>query len=131
MTYGVDQCRVCGVPIKPHRPDEITDWLKAQKRPLIPEHEWRRRGFLAAPTREQLFLPSAGCCQPCGERLLRKRSGLGKRLAVGALSAAAAVAIIWVVQTYAPYAGVGRGVDHPRAVAHVGPGIDNTPPVAK
>jgi hypothetical protein len=113
MTYGVDQCRVCGVPIKPHRPDEITAWLKAQKRPPIPEREWRRRGFLAAPTPEQMSLPAAGCCQACGERLLLKAGKAGRRFAYVAVGAVVAFAIIWVVQTYAPYAGVARGNNHP------------------
>jgi hypothetical protein len=113
MTYGVDQCRMCGVPIKPHRPNEMEDWLKAQKRPPIPEKEWRRRGFLAAPTREQMANPAAGCCQACGEKMTLRIGGAGKRAVLLAIGVATAIAIIWTVQTFAPYAGVGRGLSHP------------------
>jgi predicted nucleic acid-binding Zn ribbon protein len=113
MTYGVDQCRVCGVPIKPHRADEITDWLKAQKRPPIPEKEWRRRGFLAAPTKEQLSLPAAGCCQPCGEKLMINATGARQRLVMILVTAVLAITLTWTALTFAPYAGVARVTSHP------------------
>jgi predicted nucleic acid-binding Zn ribbon protein len=113
MTYGVDQCRVCGVPIKPHRPDEITDWMKAQKRPLIREKEWRRRGFLAAPTKEQMRLPAAGCCQSCGERLMLNAEAAPQRLVILLVAAVITITLIWTVMTFAPYGGVPRETTHP------------------
>jgi hypothetical protein len=111
MTYGVDQCRVCGVTIKPHSPRDIDDWLEAQKRPPIPEKEWRRRGFLAAPTRHQMQNPAGGCCQACGERLMRNKYHPVFRLSMFVLAFAISFAIVWKVVTYSAHTGK-LGTEH-------------------
>jgi hypothetical protein len=73
--YGYDHCRVCGKPIAPGNAEQLERWEEAQRRPVIPEKEWRRRGFLAAPTGHQLNLgPGGGCCADCGLKLTMKHS---------------------------------------------------------
>jgi hypothetical protein len=112
MTYGVDQCRVCGTAIKPHSPKDMDNWLKAQKKPPIPEKEWRRRGFLAAPTKHMLAMPAYGCCQDCGQRLAIKHSKVNQRVMWLALAAVTAGTIVWTVETFAPYGGFARVTSH-------------------
>jgi hypothetical protein len=73
MVYGVDQCRVCGVPIVPKGPDQAIQQEKANRKPKMPEKEWRRRGFLTSPTPYQLKTdPANGCCGKCGLLMTRK-----------------------------------------------------------
>jgi hypothetical protein len=73
MTYGVDQCRVCGVPIEPYSRETRGQYEAALRRPTMPEAEWRRYGFLAMPTKEQIKHPAIGCCATCGQLLLKRR----------------------------------------------------------
>jgi hypothetical protein len=50
------------------------EWQKAQINPVMSEQEWRKRGFLAAPTRRQAtFSPADGCCTECGLKIMHKR----------------------------------------------------------
>jgi hypothetical protein len=70
--YGVDECRVCGKPIRNPSPKAKAEQEKAYQKPLMPEKEWRRRGYLAPPTRHQLKEPQAGCCPECGREQARK-----------------------------------------------------------
>jgi hypothetical protein len=78
MTYGVDQCRVCGTRISPKGPEAAEEQEKANRRPIMPEKEWRRKGFLAPPTKAQIYVdPSNGCCAKCGMMVLRKHSKFG------------------------------------------------------
>ena len=71
--YGVDQCRVCGIPILVPSKRAREEQELANRKPTMPEAEWRRRGYLASPTRRQLGKrPSHGCCQACGNREMRK-----------------------------------------------------------
>ena len=78
MTYGVDQCRVCGTPIVPKGPEVAVEQMEANRKPLMPEKEWRRRGYLCPPTKFQIRQdPSNGCCHACGMRELRKFSRFG------------------------------------------------------
>jgi len=82
MTYGVDQCRVCGAPI-PERPLTTRDqknYLRVMKsrKPLMTEKEWRARGFKAQPTRWQMVEPADGTCYTCGTKLEFKREKMGR-----------------------------------------------------
>jgi hypothetical protein len=73
IKYGFNHCRVCGVPIKPRRHDALEQWEEAQLKCKIPETEWRRQGFLAAPTRYQIHIsPMDGCCAKCGQEVAHK-----------------------------------------------------------
>jgi len=94
--YGVDQCRVCGTAIKvPNRRTQEAQ-EQANRRPPIPEVEWRRRGYLCAPTLGQLTRdPSKGCCADCGRREMRKFFMVRSRLvlAVGVLVGVVAFAV--------------------------------------
>ena len=78
MTYGVDQCRVCGTRISPKGPEAAEEQDKANRHCLMPEKEWRRRGFLCPPTKAQIYVdPANGCCGKCGMAVLRKHSKFG------------------------------------------------------
>jgi hypothetical protein len=102
--YGVDQCRICGAPIKPtnkHARDLQED---ANRKPLIPEAEWRARGFLTSPTKAQLgAAPADGCCWPCGMKQMKlKYKYSTRRYAVMTAMVAAAAFVIYVT-TYLPH----------------------------
>lgn len=100
MTYGVDQCRCCGVAIKPRGPQDIENYRKALRNPTMPEAEWRRRGYLAAPTMKQLDNPDRGCCTPCAERETRRKMRPFKRLGTVIGGATIAFTLIWIFVTY-------------------------------
>jgi hypothetical protein len=100
MTYGVDQCRCCGAPIKVSDPQALEEYLRAVRKPTMPEAEWRRLGYLAVPTRGQIHMPQRGCCHPCAEKQIRKRTVPFRRMAKVAIGAAVAFSIIWVVALY-------------------------------
>jgi hypothetical protein len=73
MTYGVDQCRCCGVGIEGRGPEAMREYEESLRRPpTMPEAKWRRLGYLAAPTRQQMNFPQYGCCPNCAERELRR-----------------------------------------------------------
>lgn len=87
MTYGVDQCRVCGVPI-PDRPSglkqqKILAKVLSKQRNFRPmsESEWRAAGFRAQPTALQTAVPASGCCVDCGVRLTKAKLSRGPRYA--------------------------------------------------
>ncbi len=105
MTYGVDQCRVCGTKIKLHGPLDMEEWVEAQKRAKMPEKVWRARGYLAAPTKRQMLDPSHGCCAACGYREMRRKSKPFRRLALAGVWIVLAAAFAWIVMTYAPFNG--------------------------
>lgn len=45
----------------------------ANRKPPMPEAEWRRRGYLCPPTRRQLTTkPAEGCCMLCGQKETRR-----------------------------------------------------------
>jgi hypothetical protein len=100
MTFGVDQCRCCGAPIKPAYPGQLQEYLDTLRKPTMPEAEWRRRGFLAVPTRAQLHMPHVGCCQPCGQKQVTRATGPLRRIAKVGVGAFVAFSIIWVVALY-------------------------------
>ncbi len=80
MTYGVDQCRVCGVPITVSRPTSMEELEKAKRLPPVPEKEWRRLGFLTVPTHYQWYVSRTdGCCAQCGLKQLHKQFHFGAR----------------------------------------------------
>jgi hypothetical protein len=93
--YGVDQCRVCGTAIRPHGRRTAEFQEKANRKPPIPEEEWRRRGYLCAPTLRQLTRdPSNGCCAACGRKEMRKFFMVRSRLVI-------AVAVLVLTITFA------------------------------
>jgi hypothetical protein len=66
MTYGVDQCRICGKPIRPSGPESMSKYVESlQKKPTMSEKEWRAAGFKAAPTPFQMRKRRDGCCFEC------------------------------------------------------------------
>ena len=94
IRYGYDHCRICGKSIRRRRPEGLEDWLEAQRKPPIPEAEWRRRGFLAAPTKFQLVQqPADGCCPDCGIKMTHKFARYTTR-AVGVTIFGIVVAVI-------------------------------------
>ncbi len=104
MTYGVYQCRVCGRPISPKGPEVAEQQAKANRRPQMPEKEWRRRGYLAPPTGFQIYTdPSHGCCSSCGLKELRKFTKIGViTFWVGALFVVAVIVFAFII-TYLPH----------------------------
>jgi hypothetical protein len=78
--YGVDECRVCGVPIRVPGPTARAEQEKANRKPPMPEKEWRRRGYLCPPTRHQLIEPQHGCCPQCGREQAIKKYNPNTRL---------------------------------------------------
>ena len=108
MTYGVDQCRVCGVKIPVRSPNDMAEWLEEQRNPKIPEKEWRRRGYLAAPTHTQRRMPAYGCCPKCGLKEMNRKMKAGRRLMIMGAVAGLAMTLVWVILTFAPYNGIGR-----------------------
>ncbi len=67
MTYGVDQCRVCGKAIKISGPHAMAQYLETQalRRPNMTEKQWRAAGLKTAPTLLQMRRQSDGCCFEC------------------------------------------------------------------
>ncbi len=101
MVYGVDQCRICGAPIVPKGPETWTEQEAATRRPIIPEKEWRRRGFLTSPTRVQLIAdPANGCCRPCGIKLMKSTYKYHQRALLIIAFAVVMAGFILLVVTY-------------------------------
>jgi hypothetical protein len=101
MTYGVDQCRVCGVPITPLGPTAWMEQDKANRKPPIPEAEWRRMGFLTVPTLAQLRgAPASGCCRACALKLMHRKYRYYVRVMLIVAVAAVVLTTIVVVYTY-------------------------------
>ncbi len=66
MTYGVDQCRVCGKPIRPSDSQAMDRYLNSLRhKPTMTEKEWRAAGLKAAPTRKQTLNTLDGVCFAC------------------------------------------------------------------
>jgi hypothetical protein len=104
MTYGVDQCRVCGIAITPRGPEAWHEQERANRKPGIPEAEWRRRGFLTSPTRNQLrAMPADGCCRPCGIKLLKRKYHYGARAVGVVVVVSLLMAGIIMLITYLPH----------------------------
>jgi len=99
MTYGVDQCRRCGAPIRNRgmvSPDDI-------KPSNIPEAEWRAAGFKAQPTVAEAHFPHLGCCSDCTAVLMRKRWKPGLRLLmVVSIGIVALGALYGLAEVYIP-----------------------------
>jgi predicted nucleic acid-binding Zn ribbon protein len=99
--YGVDQCRVCGTAIRPHgrRVREFQE--KANRKPPIPEEEWRRRGYLCPPTPQQLNqYPAGGCCTECGRKEMRKFFMVRTRLVLTLITLVVVIAFALFVGSY-------------------------------
>jgi hypothetical protein len=99
MKYGFDHCRICGKPIAAGRADWLEQWEAAQRRPPIPETEWRKMGFLAAPTKFQLKIaPANGCCSDCGLVISHRTSRYHVRGIASILGVVAMTSFIaWVI----------------------------------
>ena len=67
MTYGVDECRVCGKPIKPNGPEPMQRYMESLRlrKPTMSVKEWRAAGFKAMPTPYQMGHRRDGCCFGC------------------------------------------------------------------
>ena len=104
MVYGVDQCRICGTEIKPKGPDVAIAQELANRKPLMPEKEWRRRGYLTSPTKHQINTdPAHGCCAKCGLLATRKHFHYNY-IAAGVFVGAVILAIFVVtVVTFLPH----------------------------
>jgi hypothetical protein len=104
MAYGINQCRVCGkdiafVGIHAQRNQE-----EANKKSVLPEKEWRRRGYLAPPTRVQLSsAPATGCCHECGMREMDRKFKYTQRSILFALFVFCVIATGVFVITYLPH----------------------------
>jgi len=100
MTYGVDECRRCGKPMRSRRDNREQDDLRPSR---IPEAEWRSEGWLAQPTRGQQLHPGRGCCAECKALILRRRWKPGLRIAMtfGAIVVFGAVGW-WLLTLYLP-----------------------------
>jgi hypothetical protein len=102
MTFGVDQCRRCGVTI-PRRPLSLKERNTLARVTLNPpklmaETEWRAAGYLAQPTALEMSIPTVGLCVACGSVVPDPRRRSPKRaLLFSALAIAALVATCTVV----------------------------------
>ena len=104
MAYGIDQCRICGAPIRPKGPEAAEEQEKANRKCLMPEKEWRRRGFLAPPTRKQIYTdPSNGCCPKCGMMVLKTYSKFGLRTGLTALLFICLALFLVFIITFLPH----------------------------
>ncbi len=66
MTYGVDQCRICGKTIRPSDSQAMDRYRNSlRQKPTMTEKEWRAAGFKAAPTRKQTLNALDGVCFSC------------------------------------------------------------------
>ena len=67
MTYGVDECRICGAPMTSKGPDAMQRYLDSLKlkKPTMTQKEWRAAGFKAMPTPWQIGHVQDGCCYKC------------------------------------------------------------------
>jgi hypothetical protein len=100
MTYGVDQCRVCGAAMPTGGTGALERYLKDRKRrPTMSEAEWRAKGFKAAPTRHQLHKPTDGCCFKCRMEMGRKSVHPYRIMAAIAACAIVISGVIFVVGT--------------------------------
>jgi len=100
MTYGLDECRRCGKPIRQKRDVEGAGDMRPSR---MPEAEWRAAGFKAQPTLAQLHHPQLGCCTDCNAILMRKRWKPGLRIAITfGLIIGLGILIIWVAETFIP-----------------------------
>ena len=78
MTYGVDECRVCGKAMKPTGPEAMQRHLASLKgRPMMTDKQWRAAGLKASPTKRQMRSPQHGCCFECA--LMMGQKGIGQR----------------------------------------------------
>ncbi len=67
MTYGVDECRVCGARITPSGPGSMDRYLASLNlsKPTMTVKAWRAAGFKAMPTPWQMGHVRDGCCYKC------------------------------------------------------------------
>ncbi len=67
MTYGVDECRICGALMTSKGPDAMQRYLDSLtlKKPTMSQKEWRAAGFKAMPTPYQMGHVQDGCCYKC------------------------------------------------------------------
>ena len=96
MTYGLDQCRRCGRDIPLSDPRAIERHAKSiREKPTMTEEQWRRAGWLAAPTRYQLQKPMDGLCFDCKYVRGTARYGVKMIVTVSAIIALALALMIF------------------------------------
>jgi len=100
MTYGVDECRRCGAPMRARRDNE---GVEDQRPSRMPEAQWRAAGFKVRPTVTQALNPGNGCCTNCRALLMRKQWKPGVRV-VGTFVGSALVLglLYWLAIIYIP-----------------------------
>ncbi len=97
MTYGLDQCRLCGkdMPLSDSRAIERHAKFSREK-PTMTEAEWRRAGWKAAPTRYQLRKPLDGLCFDCKYVRGTRQYGVKVIVLVFTIIAAVAALVIFI-----------------------------------
>ncbi len=100
MTYGVDECRRCGKPMRARRDNPTADDTRPSR---MKQAQWQAEGWLAEPTRAQQQHPGIGCCSDCAALILRKRWKPGVRIgfSFGAIVVLGGV-IYWLAEIYVP-----------------------------
>lgn len=106
MTYGVDQCRVCGVKIALRPPtmreQKTIQVANSKIKKLMTEPEWRAAGFRAQPTPYQMLRPPVGCCAACGTKLELKRQNTRFWMFVLAAAILAVPGLVVLTFTFVP-----------------------------
>lgn len=96
MTYGVDECRVCGRAMKPSGPEAMEAHLASLKaRPTMTEKQWRAAGFKAAPTKRQSMVPHTGCCYDC--KMIMSYRKIGRRRWI---ISALVIAVLFIIAVF-------------------------------
>jgi hypothetical protein len=74
VTYGVDQCRVCGKRMKIADPDAARRHQEAiHKKPTMTPKEFKAKGWKSAPTHYQRWRDLDGVCFDCKPIVVNRR----------------------------------------------------------
>jgi hypothetical protein len=75
-------------------------WSLKMKTPTMTEPEWRRAGYLAMPTKKQMWRPDIGCCHSCAEIQIRRQTRPGRRIAKVAAGAFVVFSLVALLSLY-------------------------------
>ena len=101
MTYGVDECRVCGKAMKPSGPEAMEAHLASLKRrPTMTEKQWRAAGLKAAPTKRQSMVVHIGCCYDCKMTMAVKKVGWLRWVYPTLIITVAFVILVFLIGSY-------------------------------